>query len=141
MSYVLDLPDLPTWNANSRGHWSQRASEVAAWRLVAKQAANAAGIPPLDVVFVELTMIPADRRRRDPDNLAGALKPVLDGLVDAGVIPDDSWQHVAGVALAIENPDPSLNSHRWRLMIDVLEHDCRDSIDGGVCAQCGKEAA
>ena len=123
MSYVLDLPDLPTWNANSRGHWSQRAEQVAAWRLVAMQAAKAAAIPSLDVVFVELTMTPSDRRRRDPDNLAGALKPVLDGLVDAGVIPDDSYQHVAGVALAIETPDPTLRAHRWRLTIDVHERE------------------
>ena len=140
MTYELELPNLPTWNANSRGHWSQRASEVAAWRMVAKQAANRAGIPALDVVFVELTMTPSDRRRRDPDNLAGALKPILDGLVDAGVIPDDSWQHVAGVALSIEKPDRSLREHRWRLLVDVLEHDCRDSQDGDVCVQCGEAA-
>ena len=121
MSYVIDLPDLPTWNANSRGHWSQRASEVSAWRMVAKQAANRAGIPKLDVVFVELEMTPADMRRRDPDNLAGALKPILDGIVDAGVIPDDSWRHVAGVALSIARPDKTLREHRWRLTIDVLD--------------------
>ena len=123
MSYHLDLPDLPTWNANSRGSWHQRAPTVKAWRMVAKQAANAAGIPPLDVVFVELEMTPADMRRRDPDNLAGALKPVMDGIVDAGVIPDDSWEHVAGVALSIARPDTGLREHRWRLTIDVLDAD------------------
>jgi len=137
--HVLDLPDLPTWTANSRGHWSQRADEVKAWRTVARQAAR--GIPPLDVVTVHLQMTPADRRRRDPDNLAGALKPVLDGLVDAEVIPDDSWQHVAGVSLSIADPDPTLSVHRWTVFIDVLDHRCADSVDGGRCAQCGKEAA
>jgi len=43
--------------------------------------------------------------------------------VDAGVIPDDSWEHVAGVALSIARPDPGLREHRWRLTIDVLEGD------------------
>ena len=123
MSYVIDLPDLPTWNANSRGHWTQRAFEVASWRLVAKQAANRAGIPKLDVVYVQLEMTPSDMRRRDPDNLAGALKPVLDGIVDAGVIPDDSWRHVAGVALSVACPDRALREHRWRLTIHEEDVD------------------
>lgn len=36
-------------------------------------------------------------RRRDPDNVAaGGRKLVLDGLVKAGVLPGDGWEHVAG---------------------------------------------
>lgn len=34
-------------------------------------------------------------RRRDPDNLAGLCKPLLDGLVDAGVLEADDVDHVA----------------------------------------------
>jgi len=36
-------------------------------------------------------------RRRDPDNIAAAgRKLILDGLVLAGVLPDDGWNHVLG---------------------------------------------
>ncbi len=35
-------------------------------------------------------------RKRDPDNVAaGGRKLVLDGLVKAGVLPGDGWEHVA----------------------------------------------
>lgn len=34
-------------------------------------------------------------QKRDPDNfIAGGRKPVLDGLVLAGVLPDDGWKHI-----------------------------------------------
>ncbi len=36
-------------------------------------------------------------RRRDPDGIAGGgRKVVLDGLVQAGVLPGDGWDHVSG---------------------------------------------
>lgn len=34
--------------------------------------------------------------RRDPDNLVAARKFVLDGLVMAGVLPDDGWRAIEG---------------------------------------------
>jgi Holliday junction resolvase RusA-like endonuclease len=34
--------------------------------------------------------------RKDPDNIASAKKAILDGLQEAGLIPDDSWRYVAG---------------------------------------------
>jgi crossover junction endodeoxyribonuclease RusA len=36
-----------------------------------------------------------DRRRRDIEGMIGACKAWVDGLVDAGVIEDDSWQHLS----------------------------------------------
>jgi hypothetical protein len=36
-----------------------------------------------------------DRIRRDPDNAAASIKPVMDGLVAAGVLVDDDFAHVA----------------------------------------------
>ena len=123
MSYVLDLPNLPTWTANDRGHWSQRAETVAWWRSLTAQAARKAQLPTLGRVAVTLAMTPADRRRRDPDGLAGALKPALDGLVDAGVIADDSWRQVASVTLRIDAPQPSRSEHGWRLFVVEVAAD------------------
>jgi len=34
-----------------------------------------------------------DNRRRDKSNLSSAFKPALDGIVDTGILVDDSWQH------------------------------------------------
>ncbi len=36
-------------------------------------------------------------RRRDPDNLMAGAKFILDGLVKAGVIPNDGWDNVGGL--------------------------------------------
>jgi hypothetical protein len=34
-------------------------------------------------------------RRRDPDNVVAGRKFIMDGLVAAGVLPGDGWDHVA----------------------------------------------
>ena len=47
----------------------------------------------LDFAKVDVTFVVPDNRRRDKGNLIGAFKPALDGIVDAGVLVDDSWQH------------------------------------------------
>lgn len=45
------------------------------------------------------------RRRRDPTGLAERLKGILDGLVDAGVLPDDDEDHIEVIlAHSIKGP-------------------------------------
>jgi hypothetical protein len=36
-------------------------------------------------------------RRRDPDNVTAAVKFILDGLVDAGILRGDGWSCVVGI--------------------------------------------
>lgn len=36
-------------------------------------------------------------RKRDPDNIMGGQKFILDGLVLAGIIPNDSQKYIAGI--------------------------------------------
>jgi hypothetical protein len=36
-------------------------------------------------------------RNRDPDNVAAAVKYVLDGLVRAGIVADDRWNNVVSI--------------------------------------------
>lgn len=52
-------------------------------------AATAALIPPLVHCIVEMIWTVPDRKRRDEENPVATLKPVCDGLVDAGIVPDD----------------------------------------------------
>lgn len=47
---------------------------------------------PIDHATVILTYYFPDKRRRDPDNYSG--KMVLDGMTKAGIIADDSFQHI-----------------------------------------------
>ena len=42
-------------------------------------------------------------KRRDMDNIAaGAIKPILDGLVEAGVLTDDSQKHIWGWSVSFD---------------------------------------
>jgi len=52
-------------------------------------------LPKFQRVFIEFEWFEPNRRR-DPDNIAAAKKFVLDGLVEAGIIPGDSWRYIAG---------------------------------------------
>jgi crossover junction endodeoxyribonuclease RusA len=76
-------------NLNDRAHWRVKAARVAEVRTATAWAAKNAKIPPLARFTAELHYAPRDSRRRDPENLIATLKPAVDGLIDAGVAPDD----------------------------------------------------
>lgn len=49
--------------------------------------------------------------RRDPDNIMGGIKFVLDGIVKAGLIRDDSQKHIRAIhhdGIAIDKEDPGV---------------------------------
>ena len=77
---------------NSRMHWRTKAKHTKQWRMFA--AFNAARYPVLPACDVTLTWYVTDNRRRDEDNLYLLLKALCDGLVDAGVVADDTHQYM-----------------------------------------------
>ncbi len=82
------------------GSWHARAASRRQWRDAACWAARAVhgARPPLGAVTIEMTHVVPDRRRRDLDNLAtAATKPYLDGLVDSGLLSDDSSDVVTAI--------------------------------------------
>ena len=103
MRYTLEIPPvtigkrifhtrrLPP-DLNARMHYMVRAGWSKAFREHAFLFARAAKIPAHDkaVVTIENHAI----RLKDGDNLITTLKPILDGLRDAKVIPDDDHGHV-----------------------------------------------
>ena len=87
---------------NDRHHWRVRARLARDWRLAAQLAAephhparlaNAADLAlPPSVISIVLPV--RDSRRRDPHNYFATVKPIVDGLVDAGLWPDDTPEWV-----------------------------------------------
>jgi crossover junction endodeoxyribonuclease RusA len=119
-SWVLDLPDQPFVSSNDRPHWSERARCAAGWRQAAAVLARQQHIPPLHRIDVALDWWPPTHRRRDPDNLiAGVLKPIVDGLIDAGVIPDDTAEHVTRRFPTIHEPRYDRRAV-WRLTVTEI---------------------
>lgn len=116
-SWTLVLPNSPFTSANDRHHWSKRAANSRTWRDTTCWLARAEQIGPQSAITVELHYWPKDRRRRDPDNLvSGVLKPCVDGLVDAGIVPDDAPPYVLIRMPRIMPPRPD-RQIRWELII------------------------
>lgn len=88
----------PLMSMNDRAHWSVRAREARQWRhathIATRNAINTPathiGSIPLSPSIVTIVLPVPDRRRRDPHNYFATIKPCVDGLVDAGLWPDDT---------------------------------------------------
>lgn len=83
----------PPLSLNDRSHWRVKAKTTKRVREWVAQSAWYS-VPPCAAAVVELHYVPRDARRRDRDNLVATLKPCMDGLVDAGVIPDDTPEYL-----------------------------------------------
>lgn len=75
---------------NDRTHWAVRARMTSAWRHAAFIAARQARLGALPPSTVTVGLPVRDSRRRDPHNYFATVKPIIDGLVDAGLWPDDN---------------------------------------------------
>lgn len=108
---TFSAPTQP-WSLNQERtkHWSWRARHVKAWRTFARHAALLVEHPrelPPSIVSVTL---PFERHaRRDPSNYLPAVKATIDGLVEAGLWPDDdaTWVTVEEPVLVITS-DPTV---------------------------------
>lgn len=82
---------------NERGHWAKRSDVKALLRHKSELLARAARLPKgLQRAHITVHIDYPDKRRRDAHNLMPTIKPIIDGLVDAGVLVDDSDQHLIG---------------------------------------------
>ena len=79
----------PPLSLNDRKHWRAKAKITAEIRAYIREWAFYT-VPACSASEVELHYVPRDARRRDADNLVPILKACCDGLVDAGVVPDDT---------------------------------------------------
>jgi len=89
-------------NDNQRLHFRRKAEYIDLIRRAAGFAARAAKVPTLEKAHVFYIVCPKPgTRRRDPGNWSPSAKAAIDGLVDAGVLPDDDSTRLLG-------PDPRL---------------------------------
>lgn len=104
-TYIIPLPvGLPLLNANRsrREHWAVVRRTAKDIRTAAFVAARELRIPLIERARIVYVIHPSPQtRKRDPGNWAESAKAGVDGLVDAGVFPDDNSNHVIG-------PDPRI---------------------------------
>jgi hypothetical protein len=84
-------------NSNARPHRMAAAKLTKQWRMAAKIAARQVAKPDLPKPVRVIAYIWKPRANHyDPNNLHPTSKAILDGIVDAGWLPDDDFMHVEG---------------------------------------------
>lgn len=127
-AWALVIPDPGTgWlSANARGHWSARSRGSKAWRDATRLHARSVRVPRLQRAHIVVTFHHATARRRDAANLAPTAKAVVDGLVDALVLPDDDDTHLLGPDLRTGPPVAKGRPVRLSVTITALDPDQPD---------------
>ncbi len=75
---------------NDRLHWRKRAKLTKHWRTLAKVEAQRQVIPPMKKIKLSVVIYRRNLGVADEDNDRGRTKGILDGIVDAGVVPNDT---------------------------------------------------
>lgn len=93
---VVEVPTAVVLNSNQRIHHHPKAERTATIRQLAGLRARSANpIPRLDRCELEVCVgWPNRSRKRDAPNLWPTMKAAIDGIVDAGWLPDDNDEHI-----------------------------------------------
>lgn len=117
--WVLDFAYAknPIPKNGSRGNHRAHARLVRAVRTVTKRYAGLYQVPALERCTVALTWYVLTSHRRDTVNLADTLKAMQDGLVDAGVVSDDTPDVMNTIMPAIVRVDPLKHRAGWMELV------------------------
>ena len=108
---------LPGMNDIVRKNYYVYSAMKKQWSRTIATCLQHAKILPMERVAVIFTWVERDTRR-DPDNiLAGGQKLVLDCLVTTGIIPNDGWANIVGLAhnFTIDASNPGV----WVILHEV----------------------
>ena len=72
-------------------------------------------LPSCEKIALEITWYEPDHRR-DPDNIMVGQKFILDALVHAGVIPNDSQKYIAGIIHRFR-----VDKHNPRVVVEIID--------------------
>lgn len=114
---VVDVPaDLWFTSNNLRGSHHRWTPKIRALRAIGKAAAIKAGSPRFEVAALWVKVGYPTNTKADPPNIAGTVaKALIDGFVDAGVLPDDDSRHI--VATTYERgPKCAKGVHRMEFL-------------------------
>lgn len=116
MNTELEFTIPRSWwiTANGRYHWADKARRTRHLRALAKQTAS--NLDPVGTVHVAAYIGYLTGGRADPAN-AAVVKPLLDGLVDAGLLADDDSTHVIGPTYLRDPKSPTPGHYTVRLVL------------------------
>ena len=107
VTLILPPPHIAL-NAHQGGRWHKKMIFVSALRFRAKETCKAATKLKWPAATITYAFYFADRTARDEVNAMQSLKGAIDGIVDAGLIPDDDYKHLhlAGVVCRTDPTNP-----------------------------------
>lgn len=111
---------------NQRLHWADKGRTVKAWRYAAAWCAVQFAPRPWPASLVAVSLEVRGAGRRDPHNWFPTVKPIIDGLVDAGVWPDDTPQWVT----TLEPRLVPVRRERWQPLFCTVVLIPRKASDG-----------
>lgn len=101
---TLPLPAATWTTSNDRLHWRERARRTKIIRTLARVIARTELLPVPTPATITVQVHRPRRTRADAQNASPTLKAACDGLVDAGILPDDDDQHIAAVTYTAGEP-------------------------------------
>jgi len=105
-------------SANDRPHWAPKAKRTAALREYGRfNAVAGMATRPLGPCHVAAFIGYPRSGRADPANAAPTVKALIDGLVDAGVWPDDDSTYVIGPTYLRDKASGQAGVHTVRLVL------------------------
>lgn len=97
-TWTFQLPIEKPMSMNDRLHWAEKGRQTKEIRDAVHMLCRSKRVPKCQKISVHLVWFPGPLiRRRDPLNLVATLKAVEDGVVQAGVVPDDTPEFVTSV--------------------------------------------
>jgi hypothetical protein len=131
MRWELVFEGIPP-GPNHRMHWRQKAVLTQTWRHKAFLLAKDARIPPQERVRISARFLRRSLGVADEDNDRSRLKPAVDGIVEAGVIPKDTRGHIVWGDVTEEHGKPGVV-----LVIETIDTPGATAIAPGRVAEVG----
>lgn len=117
---TFDIPAELWLSLNQRPHWAEKARKTKALRTMAFAEAGQRA-PRLKTAHVAAFIGYPRNGKADPANAAPTIKALIDGLVDAGVWPDDDSTWVIGPTYLRDPKSRTRGVYRVRLVITEQE--------------------
>jgi len=116
--WTLVFPRRPlSLNDERKKHWSQRAKDATEWRTEAAWLAREQRIPAGGKILITVEVWQSGRLQ-DVANCYPSVKAAIDGIVDAGVIPDDTPEYLDSITFVAPKRckpgEDRVHIHVWR---------------------------
>lgn len=124
MKWLIVLPGLPKMTNSMMSSWRARYGHAKKWKVALALECHRQKIPLLKKARLTLTRFSAVES--DFDGLVSGFKHLIDGLVEAGVLPDDKMSTIGQPTYAWEK------AKRGKGSVSVLIEDASQDMDAAV---------